>query len=92
MCYGEAANICGEEYKKEGEENVFYVAVVRNKESDREMHSVFFATHIPSQSRSAPLLPDLPHTTRALFTGHRQVGRWFGFRRGRWWRCPQVKL
>ena len=64
MCVGEGATVCGEEYKKEGEEIVFYVVVVQKQESDREMHSVFFATRpVPE-----PAFPGLPHTTRELFT------------------------
>ena len=49
MCVGEGATVCGEEYKKEDEEIVFYVVVVQKQESDREMNSVLFATR-PSRS------------------------------------------
>ena len=77
MCVGEGANIRGEEYKKEGEEIVFCVVVVQKQESGREKHSVFFATHHPGAR-----LPGLPlTTTRELFTGHRQLGRWSGLGR-----------
>ena len=87
MCVGEGANVYGEEYKKEGEEIVFVcVVVVQKQESDRELekHSVFFATRpVPEPAFRA----FLSHNPRVV-TGHRQLGRWSGFRRGRWWRCP----
>jgi len=43
---------CGEgKQQKEGEEIVFYVAVVQKQESDRKVYSVFFATH-PAPERA----------------------------------------
>ena len=54
MCVGEGETVCGEEYKKEGEEIVFFVVLLyrQKQESDREKHSVFFATHQPGARQS----------------------------------------
>ena len=64
LCVGEGANVCGEEYKKESEEIVFYVAVVQKQESNREKHSVFFAT-CPFQS--PPLGPSSHNNPRVVY-------------------------
>jgi len=48
-------------------------------ESDREKHSVFLAHHRPGARLSGLPLT----TTRVLFTGHRQLGRWSGLGLGR---------
>ena len=83
MCVGEAASVCGEEYKKEGEAIVFYIAVVQKQESDREVHSVFFATH---PTRSPPFGPSSHNNPIAAhLTPAVRAVVWF--RQGRWWRC-----
>ena len=74
---------CGEGKHKEGEENVFYVSVVQKQKSDREMHSVFFATHpAPELTFSHPFdqQPIVVHRAPAV-----RAVVWF--RKGRWWRC-----
>ena len=46
---------CGEGKQKQGEDIVFvYVAVVQKQESDRELHSLFFTTHLPEPAFSHP--------------------------------------
>ena len=54
--------------KKEGEEIVFCVVVVQQQESNREMHSVFFATRpVPEEPAFRAFLSHNPR----VVTGHR---------------------
>ena len=90
--WGSSSNLCwrrGEclwrRTQERGRINRFYIAVVQKQESDTEKHSAFFLCNPP---RPGAHLSGLAlTTTRELFTGHRQLGRWFGLGRGRWWRC-----
>jgi hypothetical protein len=71
--------VCGEEYKKEGEEIVFVCVVSGQKQRVTEKRSIRCSLPpIPPRARQDG---DRPITTRELFTGHRQLGRWSGLGR-----------
>ena len=64
--------------QERGRRNRFCVCYyLTEAESDREKHSVFLAHHRPGARLSGLPLT----TTRVLFTGHRQLGRWSGLGR-----------
>ena len=70
--------MCGEEYKKEGEEIVFVCVVSGQKQRVTERSIRCSLPPIPPRARQDG---DRPTTTRELFTGHRQLGRWSGLGR-----------
>ena len=92
MCVGEGASVCGEEYKKEGEEIVLFsvvMCVVNRSKRVTERSIRCSLPPIPPRAR----LYGLPlTTTRELFTGHRQLGRWSGLGRAAGGGACKLKL
>ena len=78
---GERASVCGEEYKKVGEEIVFVCVVSGPKLRVTERRIRCSLEPIPPGARQDR---DFPTTTRVLFTGHRQLGRCSGLGRAVW--------